>query len=142
MENLESARRHVLENMSLPSASSRDQDERRLGTWLRTQKQNYARNTRIMSNPAMRAAWEAMIAEPATARLFLTHEDHWRATIRRVRLYIDENGRVPSAASRDQDELRLGTWLRIQKQNYARSTRNMSNPAMRAAWEAMIADQV
>lgn len=102
-------------NERRPSTYSRDLAEMTLARWVTIQQQHYRTNTHPMRSQARRAAWENVMER--YPQFFRTDDQIWADNLNRVRVFIDRNDRIPSRASTDVDESRLGAWLHMQRRN-------------------------
>jgi hypothetical protein len=96
----------VLQNGRLPSNKAKDPAEKRLGSWVGTQKQNYAAEKHIMKTPAIRAEWAALVGQHL--RAFGTTEETWRRSTQEINDFVLLTGQMPSQRSSDPWEKRLG----------------------------------
>jgi superfamily II DNA or RNA helicase len=101
-----------------------------LGTWVNTQKQNYRKQEKNMSNPEIRKSWEEMLQKYPCLTIDLAAQ--WYLKRDELSAYIDANGQVPP------QKIQLGHWFNTQKQNYKKQENNMANPEIRKSWEEML----
>eukprot|EP00965_Chrysotila_dentata_P140302 4638223-Pleurochrysis_carterae.AAC.1 len=59
-----------------PSQKSKDADEKRLANWIQNQQSNYAKNTHIMKDIAIREQWKTFV--DAHSELFEDGATAWR----------------------------------------------------------------
>ena len=123
------------EHQKPPSSSDKNPAIKKLGSWITTQKTNYAKNACIMgSNPEILAEWGATMKKYG-AYLITDFDEQWRSTHRLVCAYMDEHQKPPSSADKNPAFKKLGRWICNQKSNYAKNACIMgSNPAIRAEW--------
>eukprot|EP00965_Chrysotila_dentata_P044496 1479338-Pleurochrysis_carterae.AAC.1 len=117
-----------------PSESSKDADEKRLARWIQTQQCNYAKNTHIMKDVAIREEWTRFVDAHATH--FEDGATAWRRTLRQLQDFMDARGgqQQPSHTSKDPDEKRLANWIQTQQSNYAKCMQIMKDVAIREEW--------
>jgi superfamily II DNA or RNA helicase len=132
--------KHVCEYMDKykkrPSCSDKDAKNKKLGTWIGTQKKNYAKNVYIMTNPVIRAEWEATLKK--YAEYFMDGEEAWRSTHQNVCDYMDKYKKRPSEHDKTPEIKKLGKWVSYQKKNYKKNTEIMKNPVIRNEWEVTL----
>ena len=51
----------IIDNNNLPKASSKNEDEKKLGNWISTQKQNYKNDEQIMKDKNIRTKWDELV---------------------------------------------------------------------------------
>jgi uncharacterized protein (DUF736 family) len=117
-----------------PSATDEKPEIRKLGRWVQTQKQNYAKKTHIMSNPEIRSKWEATL-EKYKEYLCIDLDEQWHLTHKKVCDYIDDNKKRPSATDENCKIRKLGKWVSHQKENYSKNVNIMKKPEIRSKWE-------
>ena len=83
----------------MPSVASKNPETRRLGKWLKEEKK------KVEENP------DFLLTLP-------TPEEVWNTTMDEVKRYTEENGKLPSAYSKDPETRRLGKWVKQQKKNF------------------------
>ena len=62
-DNLQQVKIYINKNKKRPTDHSKDQDIKKLGTWLSTQQQNYKKNINCMINPEIKLEYETFIQE-------------------------------------------------------------------------------
>jgi hypothetical protein len=135
-ERLEMVEIFIQENGMLPSSISKNSDEKKIGRWVNSHKQNYKRKRKIMKNDYIRMKWEEFIEKHRI--LFKTFEEIWYDLLSVLNLFIFENKKLPSVNSKFCDERKLGDWLVTQKQKYKLKTQNMKNEDIRKKWEEFV----
>jgi len=130
---LENVEIYICENEKLPSTHDKDEYIKKLGQWLSTQKQNYAKKEQIMKTPEIRKLWEEF--QEKYSEYFTSNDEQWQNTLKVVRKYIDENEKLPSRTDKDESIKKISKWLSHQKQNYAKEKEIMKTPEIRKLWE-------
>eukprot|EP00965_Chrysotila_dentata_P162200 5356537-Pleurochrysis_carterae.AAC.1 len=122
-----------------PSRKSKDEDEKRLASWISTQQTNYAKKACIMKNRDVREQWAAFVG--ANADFFEDKATLWRNTLRNLDDFIEKRGgtQKPSPSSGDRYERSLASWVYHQQFNYARSANIMKDASIREEWSAFLA---
>jgi superfamily II DNA or RNA helicase/uncharacterized protein (DUF736 family) len=120
-----------------PSQYDKIPEIRKLGNWVSTQKQNYAKNAQIMSrNPEIRTKWEETL-EKYKEYLCIDLDEQWHLTLQQVCEYMDdeENNKAPSQKDKNPEIRKLGNWVSRQKKSYSRNACIMKKPEIRIKWE-------
>ena len=127
---------HMDKEQKSPSTIDKNPVIKKLGNWLSNQKQNYAKNTLIMSNPDIRAEWEATLVK--YGHYLCDQDDKWRLTLAQLIAYMDKEKKAPSTIDQNPAIKKLGSWVGTQKQNYKKNLNTISNSDIRAEWEATL----
>ncbi len=141
-EKLALVKQHLTTHQQSPSQHSKNTDTKALGKWIANQKNTYAKNASMMSNPVIRQGWEDALADPAYGS-YLKHKDYeqdWRDQLDKIKQYLTTHKQSPSTHSKNPDTKALGNWICTQKSNYAKNAHIMSNPVIRQEWENTVAD--
>jgi superfamily II DNA or RNA helicase len=138
---LEQVEEFVVENRRLPSQT----DNKKLNTWVSTQKENYSsvQNERqcIMRVNEIATLWEAFMNRyPA---LFLSRQDEWKARLEQVKKFVNKNGRLPTQGKNEKEEIKLlCRWIDTQQSNYSpvqnERQKIMKNNEIATLWEAFM----
>jgi superfamily II DNA or RNA helicase len=131
--NLEEIINYINKNNKLPSTKSKDKEERFLGIWLGTQKQNYKNNRDIMKYENIRNLWEHFIEQ--YKQYFIANEELWKYNLEEIINYINKNNKLPTKTSKNEIIKKLGNWLGDQKKNYKNNCKIMKNENIRKIWE-------
>ena len=127
---------YMVKHMKSPSTHDKDPEIKKLGLWVRTQKQNYKKNVQIMTNPIIRTEWEATLEK--YSEYLESGEEAWRSSNRDACDYMDKHMKSPSTHDKDPEIKKLGKWISHQKSNYKKNVHSMANPDIRAEWEATL----
>ncbi len=141
-DQLSLVKEYLTTHQQAHSQRSKNTDTKTLGKWISHQKQNYTTNAGIMSNPAIRQAWENALADPAYGSYLkpMDNEQVWRDQLDLVKQYLTTHQQSPSRTSKNPDTKALGSWIGSQKKNYAKNAQIISNPAIRQEWESTLAN--
>jgi superfamily II DNA or RNA helicase len=124
-EKLDKLKLFIDTNKKTPSKISKNEDEKKLGIWLRKQKQNYKKEKESMSlNDKRRNIFEKFKEE--YKEYLLSCDELWYENLDKLKLFINTNKKTPSERSKSEDEKQLGSWLRNQKINYKKEKNSMS----------------
>ena len=138
--NLEKVKEYIERNGKRPSCYSKDEDIKRLSSWITVQVTNYKKKQNIMKNEEIRTSWEEFITDDRYKEIFISNEEVWRSNLEKVKEYIDRNGKRPSKDSKDEDIKWLGTWLNRYVTNYKKKQKIMKNEEIRNEFEEFITD--
>ena len=144
---------YIDENRKAPSAMSKDPEEKRLGSWINTQKSNYNPNSAEVSkyimktNPEIWKIWSKTLSDTKYNKyLVIDLVQDWKNNHRKMCDFIDKTEKAPSAMSKDPEEKRLGKYLSYQNRNYdprgsELSKKGMKTPEIWQIWTDTLADE-
>jgi len=132
-DNLEQAEKYIIKNNKLPPGCGINDEIKKLGCWVQSQKSNYLSSSKIMTDPLIRKQWEAFVNKYKS--LFRTNEEKWTDTMKDVEKYIVDKGKTPSSTDKIKVIKQLGCWILTQKQNYINNKCIMKDPSIRQQWE-------
>ena len=137
---LEELKDFINDHNRTPSQISEETYEKVLAKWLSHQLDNYKNKERIMKNREIRIKWEEFINDSNYKDYFKSNLDKWFDTLKRVKLFIDENKKRPSSKSKNDHEQYLGCWITTQIKNYNDKQKIMSNQEIYEQWKQFIND--
>jgi superfamily II DNA or RNA helicase len=142
----------IEKNRRALSTIAKNRDEKKMGGWVSTQKDNYNANGSEMSkgimktNPELWQIWMNTLADPRyNKHLVIDPVQIWKNSHKKICAFIDKNGRAPSMGSKIHDDKILGSWIGTQKQQYNESgpeysDRIMKTPEIWKLWSDLIVD--
>ena len=133
---LENVGKYIDVNNKLPSSIDKNESIKKLGSWIKNQKKNYAKKEKIMKTPEIRKLWEEFIEK--YSKYFLSNEEHWKNNLQKVCDYIDENNKLPSNSDIKYSIKILGNWCNTQKHNYPKKEQIMKTPEIYKLWEEFL----
>ena len=89
-----------------------------------------------MKQENIRNKWEDFIN--TYAHLFMSNDEMWNDTLKKVKLYIETNNKLPSQHNKNKDIKHLGWWISTQKTNYSKQQHIMKEENIRNKWEDFI----
>jgi fructose-specific phosphotransferase system component IIB len=105
--------------------------------WISTQKTNYNKKEYIMKEENIRNKWEDFIS--TYSHLFMSNEEMWNDTLKKVKLYIETNNKLPSSSNdKNKDIKQLGCWILTQKTTYSKKECIMKEENIRNKWKDFI----
>ena len=132
-EKLKQVEDYIIANDKLPSSTSKDIEICKRCKFIYRQSENYKNNLQIMKNKDIRNKWENFINK--YNELFLSNEDNWYKTIKKIEKYINDYNKTPSKKDKDENVKILGIFLCHQNQNYKKGIKNMKNEIIKKDWE-------
>ena len=135
---LEETKKYINKYKKRPSAVDKDNNIKRLGSWISNQKNNYDTNTNIMKKKHIKLLWENFMQE--YSKYFIPSEDIWNDTLLEVKTYINYNKKRPSSHDSNNNIKRLGDWIRNQNISYNKNIHIMKNENIRSLWKNFICE--
>jgi superfamily II DNA or RNA helicase len=136
INNLNKCKKHIDDNKKTPSSTDKNQEIKHLGSWLSHQKKNYEKKEFIMKDVKIILLWEEFVED--YREYFETNNENWINSLKRCKIYIDENKKTPSSIDKNQEIKQLGNWLSMQKNNNEKKERIMKDEEIRKLWEEFI----
>ena len=141
---LEKVKDYIDRNGIRPNARSKNEDIKRLGSWIQDQLKNYKKKQHNMKNEEIRNEFEEFINNDRYKKIlnisFISKEEVWRNNLEKVKEYIDINGERPNKHSKDEDIKSLGVWLQHQINNYKKKQQIMKNEEIRKEFIEFVND--
>jgi superfamily II DNA or RNA helicase/ribosomal protein S20 len=137
---LKQVKKYINKTEKRPSCHSKNGDIKKLGQWFGQQQKNYPKKTEIMKNKEIRTIWEEFMKE--YSHHFKTNEEKWNDTLKRVKDYINENGKRPSSENKNGNIKMLGCWIGTQQKNYPKKVKIMKNKEIRTMWREFIKEYI
>jgi superfamily II DNA or RNA helicase len=141
-ENLVKVKKYIDENNKRPVSCDKNEDIRSLGYWIGTQQKNYNKIRFIMGNTDVYDMWTEFINDQNYKEYFQSNEDIWKDNLVKVKKYIDDNNKTPSAHGNNKYIRSLGTWICNQKINYSKKRSIMLNTEIYDMWTDFINDRI
>jgi hypothetical protein len=135
-EKLNEVEDYIVVNGRLPSSTHKDNNIKKLGTFIGRQKHNYKNNIQIMKNKEIRNKWEYFIKE--YEEYFLENEEIWYNNLKEVDNYIMINKKIPSNHNKVNNIKKLAKFIDMQKYNYKNNKKIMKKKEIRNQWEKFI----
>jgi ribosomal RNA-processing protein 8 len=114
-------------NGKRPSYKSKEITEKKLETWIGTQKHNYEllgpiNSKKIMKIKEIWDIWNETITNPIYKEyLCIDLVENWKIMHKKMCNFIDDNNKTPSHISKILNEKKLARWIGSQKKNYESS---------------------
>ena len=138
---LKKVKLYINKNKYKPSKKNKDNNIKKLGSWLNTQKKYYNNNiitsfldidikkTNIMNINNIKLKWEQFINEYKD--YFLSNEEIWNNYLNQVIFYINENKSKPPYNDKYK---KLNQWIYTQLSNYKNNEQIMKNNNIKLKW--------
>jgi superfamily II DNA or RNA helicase/ubiquinone/menaquinone biosynthesis C-methylase UbiE len=123
-------------NKKLPSAKSKNIDEKFIGGWLDSQKHNYKTKSNSMNSEERCAIWEQFLEE--YKEYFVSIDENWGNRFENLKTFIDINNKIPSQIGKTDEEQLLGHWYSNQQQNYKNNKSSMNTEPRRKIWRQFL----
>jgi superfamily II DNA or RNA helicase len=125
----EQLKQFIDKNKKTPSSSSKNIEDKRLGSWLLYQQTNYKKKelTEDIYNQ-----WTKFLEE--YKEYLLNKEEIWQNTFEQLKLFINQNKKCPSQHSTNKQEKQLGSWLNQQKIKYKKKADGMKDETRYNQW--------
>jgi superfamily II DNA or RNA helicase len=140
----------IEKNGCAPSKASKKPDDKILGSWIGTQKQQYNESgphysDKIMKTPEIWQMWSDLIIDPKYCEALYGIVDNWKNSHKKMCEFIENNGKRPSSESKELLEKKIGQWILHQRRDYdtkgsETSKGIMKNPEIWKLWTDTIDD--
>ena len=137
-KRFDDSKQYIDTNNKRPSKYNKNKEIKQLGNWLSTQRTNYKKKIKIMSNNQIYNIWTEFINNDKYKKYIQTNEDSWYDSLNQVIEYINLNNKRPSTTDKDTQIKQLGSWICLQKKNYRKKIRMMSNSKIYNQWTQII----
>ena len=144
-DNLQKVKNFIIENKKTPNSTDKDEEERRLNSWLSNQNMNYKKQKYTLWNyPECKKLWEEFINDELFKDYFMTEQEKWKDNLQKVKEFIIENKKRPNSKAKDKEENIMGKWLSNQNNmNYKNKEGTVWNyPECKKLWEEFINDEL
>ena len=131
---------YIKTNNKRPSSHSKNENIKRLGSWISDNKKNYKNKTKIMKNIQIYNKWTETI-NGQNKNFFIDNISDWYNKLNKVLEYIKTNNKKPSRRDNDKNIKSLGQWINTTKLNYKNKTNIMKNTEIYNKWSEIINGQ-
>jgi len=119
-----------------PSSTSKNKDEKFLGSWIQTQNTNYKQKGKSMETEERRKIWDEFVEKYKP--YFLSDDEKWNTNFEELKKFMDTEDKRPSDKSKNKDEKTLGGWIGCQLKNYKKKGKSMETEERRKLWDEFI----
>ena len=140
IDTLEQVKLYINKNNKRPSSTDKDNENKKLGSWICTQLIKYKTKKEIMSNENIYNKWTEFINDDKYKIYFEDNNKKWIDTLEKVKIYINENNKRPSKDNKNIEIKSLGSWIGSQVNNYKTKKNIMSNKEIYNKWTNFIND--
>ena len=138
-------------NGKAPSQTAKEPEEKKIGSWISSQRQKYdSRGAKFskerMKNEEVWSKWTETLSDPRYKKhLVIDNIQDWMNNLSNMCIFIYKNGKLPSSKSKDSEEKKLMSWILHQKHNYDLrgsefSKHGMKNEEVWTKWNQTTAD--
>jgi superfamily II DNA or RNA helicase len=141
----------IEKNGRAPSQCSKNPDDKILGSWIGTQKQQYNESgpqysDKIMKTPEIWKMWSDLMVDPKYCEALYGIVENWKNSHKKMCEFIEKNGKKPSSESKDTNEKKMGQWILHQRRDYHATGSEISkgimkNPEIWQIWTDTLADE-
>ena len=126
-------------NINKKRPSDKDNNETlKLWHWMYNQQQHFKKTTQIMQNKEIYNTWYQFINDDLYSDYFLYNNLAWMKKLSKLKTYITENKKRPSAHDKNEDIKKLGLWINTQHSQYKTQKYIMKDPYIHAEWHKFI----
>jgi superfamily II DNA or RNA helicase len=140
LDTLEKAKIYINENNKRPSLEDKNTNIKTLARWISTQQKNYKTKSYIMKDNIIYNNWINFINDDKYKEYFLDNNTIWLNTFEKVKKYIDNNNKKPSAMSKNSNIKTLGYWISTQQKKYKNKIEIMKDNIIYNTWTNFIND--
>ena len=139
--NFDSVRKYIDEYKKRPSEDDKIMNIKIIGRWVSNQMTNYKFKDCIMKNQEIYDKWTKFITSEKYKIYFISHEEEWKISFNKVKKYIDEYNKRPSAGDSNSDIKMLGRWITVQQKNKNSKECIMKNKEIYDIWDNFITSE-
>ena len=123
-------------NKKRPTTSSKNIEEKLLGTWITNQMINYKNKIKSMNNETRYNLFTQFLEE--YKEYLLTSYEIWVNQLEEVKIFINKNNKSPASTDKDQNIAKLGRWIVEQRINYKNKIKSMNDEPRCKLWEQFL----
>jgi len=139
--NLENVKKFMNEYNKRPNKNSKNENEKKMGSWVGSQLQNYKKNKNIMKEEKIRKSWEDFMNDDKYKKYFLSNKEIWYNYLENTIKFMNKYNKRPHAnGKKNKDEKKLGEWINNQLNNYNKYIFIMKEEEIRKSWEKFVND--
>jgi Type III restriction enzyme, res subunit/Helicase conserved C-terminal domain/Helicase associated domain len=133
LDKLERVKEYIEENGKRPSKHDKNKEISIIGNWLIIQNSNHKNKKENMKNTEIYDRWTKFTEQ--YREYFKNNDQKWYDILEKVKKYINENKKRPSAMSKDKNIKFLGYWISTQNKNYETKEQIMKNKDIQENWK-------
>jgi superfamily II DNA or RNA helicase len=116
LKKLKEVEEYIIKNNKRPKYNDKNNDIKKLGTWLSHQINNYKNNRSIMKNKKYKQLFKKFLNE--YKYIFPDNIEIWCNNLEKLKEFINKNYRLPLENNKINGERHLRLWLYKQQKNY------------------------
>ena len=137
LRNFDEMKNFFVVNNRKPTHHSEDEQEKRLGNFIQTNRENYKDKKGTMTDVVIYDNWTNFMEE--YEQFFESNDKIWNDTFDKLKKFIDENNKKPSLLKSDENQMRLRKWLNHQEEHYGKRDQNYKdNSKIYNEWKQFI----
>ena len=114
--NLNKVSDYIVKNKKRPSNKDKNKEIKQLGNWICMQQKNHKKKELIMKKEEISNEWTQFMNE--YEQYFLSNEEIWYDTLKKIKDYIDNNKKRPSHCDKNNEIKKLASWVGCQQKHY------------------------
>jgi hypothetical protein len=130
---------YIDKNEKRPFDKDKDNEIKKLGSWISHQITNFKKKEQIMKNEIIYNKWNEFINNKKYKIYFQSNEELWYESFNKVKEYIIENKKRP--LDKDNKIKKLGKWIYLQMSNHKKKEQIMKNEIIYNKWSEFINDE-
>lgn len=131
-DRFEELKKFINENKRKPIKERREENEKKLGSWLNNQQRNYRNKKESMKNEIKYNKWTEFTEE--YNEYFVSKHEKWNIKFNDLIYFITLNKRMPSQGSNNVEEKNMAGWHSQQQQFYKKKTGGMVDKSRYNLW--------
>ena len=136
-ENYKNLIEFIKNNERKPSFyTKKNNEEKKLGLWVRTQISNYKKNQKSMKDEDKRKKWDELLEN--YKEYIKSNDELWYENYNKLIEFFENNERKPTEISKDSIEKKIAKWVSGQTQNYKKNQQSMKDEDKRKKWEELL----
>jgi superfamily II DNA or RNA helicase len=138
INNFDNVKKYIDENNKIPSTVDKNENIKILGIWLSHQQQTYKTKGKIMNDDSINNIYIKFINDDKYKQYVGDNTLKWISKLNDVKNYINENNKLPTEYSKNENIKILGIWVSHQIQNYKNRKEIMKNDKIYNMWTEFI----
>jgi superfamily II DNA or RNA helicase len=139
LNNFNNLKKYINTYLKRPSQVNKDENIKKLGSWLN--KQIIAYNKNEINDKNIKKIWNNFINDTNYKTYFIQNDDKWKFRLEEVKKYIDTYNKKPTIYNNNFQVKELGSWVNTQKGNYKKKIGIIKNENIRQLWNNFINDE-
>lgn len=134
--NLEIVNEYIDKHHKIPSTIDKDENIRKLGRWIDSNKKNYTRRKYNMCIQSIYDMWTKFM--DSHTKYLITRDEVWYNKLEEVEKYINTHHKSPSTHDTDKEVKKLGKWISGNQNMYSKKIHCMKIQKIYDVWTEFI----